>query len=327
MKHANSKEILEHFLNKRINIELASAIFDQITSQYTSGEFRDLRSKIDRDSNQIWLGIEKLKEKAIKEGEFSASIIPTIITAERARNFLFSNEKSPTESEIYYWLYLTLSGLYSGPIIVNLSNVNEKTRDVFMKDILNQQIIVKTNKAINWKKLVKVCGPMPFAEYTFAFVFLNYFVYWCREKSREKLEGEKYLEQLGKRGAREIIQDILPDIGITNETCLYICQVKGKRTMDFIPKVKEFISRWYSDFFSNPNLKFPPIGRFLSSLYVIGSKESAETMNKFLYHFLRGEVNGELLEKLVILKADNILKNEKHWGIFEASNFFSKLDS
>lgn len=260
----------------------------------------------------------------IGDGEFSASIIPTIISARRARNFLFSNERKPTESEIYYWLYLTLSGLYSGPIIVNLTNVGEKAKDDFVKDIRSQEIIVKSNKAINWKKLVKICGPMPFREYTFAFVFLNYFVYWYREKLKEKLKREEYQKKLSEMGVTQVV---MSDLGVADEACLYVCVVRGKRTMDFIPKVKEFISRWYSNFFSNPDLEYPPLGRFLSSLYVIGSEESAEIMNKFLYYLLRGEINGELLEKLTILKADNILKNEKRWGIFEASNFFSKLDS
>jgi hypothetical protein len=114
---------------------------------------------------------------------------------------------------------------------------------------------------------------------------------------------------------------------VPNDTVLLVCKMRGKRAVDLIPRAREFMNRWYSDFiaYETTEITDPPLGRFLSSLYVRGSEESENALDKFLFYLLRGEVNGEILEELINLKVEESMKKTKPLPMLRARYFFSRL--
>jgi hypothetical protein len=146
-------------------------------------------------------------------------------------------------------------------------------------------------------------------------------VFWFRNK--QQVEQRDFAENLRKKG---IIDEDIPElVEVKEDTALVVYSVPmgKKRTVEFIPKTKSFIARWYSSFLTNPMIQQPPLGRFLSSLYVPNSKESSSVMNKFLLYLLRDEVAGILLEQLLTMKTEGISKAIR--PLSHAKFFFSKL--
>jgi hypothetical protein len=99
-----------------------------------------------------------------------------------------------------------------------------------------------------------------------------------------------------------------------------------KRSMYFISRLSSYIQRWYGDYFTSDE-EYPPLGRFISSLYEPNDDYSAYLLNKFLYDFLRNRVNSHLLLELVRRRADRIFAGERTIPILEARYFFSRLSS
>jgi hypothetical protein len=330
MKKKNMKirERLMYFLKNKTNNQCAKNIFNMLTAQYTSGEMKAIRKRIEKNSSKVIDGIEFLKTKVLEDKEFSASIVPTIISSGSARNFLFSNEKEPTEDEVYEWLYLTLTSLYSRTYLVNLINVNEETKKCFREELLSTRVMLPDRRGIDAKQLNKVCPvPLCSGEHVLAFSILNYFVYWCKQ---QLLQGKEV------KNLEKIIRDLLPNLelqwGITDETALIIFDVpRQKKKMYYIPKVNGFIQRWYAEYFIDPKQISPPLGQFMASLYVMNPryrKVSEDLLNKLTYYLLRNEPHGEILEKCVLLKTESILadkQQKRKMGIRCADMFYSKI--
>lgn len=325
-----ARKKLNEYLRKEVHRISASAIFDRLTRQCTAGKIKEIKKKIrGGELEYLQQGIEYIKNSILGKREFIAYLVPTVVSYEKARSFLFSSEKEPTEEDVYNWLYLLLTGMYGisqrNLFVVNLLNVREEMKSKFFKGLVHDGIFIPKKGGMDLKRLSAICqGPMPFiGEHTFAFLYLNYFINFCKERIQE--ESEKYdLQKWGLAG-------LLDDLGVTNETTLLSIEIPSrgeKSKMYFVPKVAEFATRWYSEFFSNPDIKYPQLGRFISSLYVIHPQYrefSAGLLNKFLYYLPHGRVNGELLEKLIRFKATYVMETGEARTISEARYFFSKL--
>jgi hypothetical protein len=223
---------------------------------------------------------------------------------------------------------MLLSGLYSGTCVLNLIDVDEKAKDKFRRSLISDRVMFADRRGVNREMLSQVCqGSIPSGEHVFAFAFLNYFLYWWKNQMKtelEKLEKKKRGDLLDEMG---LPRSLIEDWRITDETTLVVFDFpREKRKMYYIPKMKDFIQKWYSDFFLDPGIEFPPLGMFVSSLHAKEYRNlSGPLLNKFLYYLLRGSVNGELLEKLVSLKTKYIVSIKRGVGIIYGKNFFSKL--
>jgi len=319
------KTLLDKLLKSPVNRMCAAQIFFKLTSQHNTGEMSKIRQVIKKDPQTLERGIEFLKEKALKRKEFSASIIPTIIGSGRARSFLFANEKEPSEDEIYSWLYITLSSLYSGNNLVNLINVDEQGKMAFKRELLSHKILTADNRGIDLKKLYGECPvPISTGEHTFAFSIVNYFIFWCKNKLMDKEENwEKIPDSLKFFVSRWGISD---DAGLI----VFYLPARRKSRLHLFPSLRSFIGNWYADYLREPSRKPPHLGRFMASLYVSNRDrkvKSAALVNKLAYSLLRGEVAGDVLEKNVLLKTENILSKNRsrETGISNAKAFFRNL--
>jgi len=99
-----------------------------------------------------------------------------------------------------------------------------------------------------------------------------------------------------------------------------------KRSMHFIPRLSSYIQRWYGDYFTSDE-EYPPLGRFISSLYEPHDEYSAYLLNKFLHEFLKLRVDGRMLVELVRRYADRVFAGERTTPLLEARYFFSKLST
>jgi hypothetical protein len=97
-----------------------------------------------------------------------------------------------------------------------------------------------------------------------------------------------------------------------------------------VPKLKEFILKWYKKYLEDEE-ETPYIVKFIFSLYIADEQYkdlSASLLNKFLYYFLNGYVNGELLDKLVNLKIFYELREQRRkkiYGFSKANEFFREI--
>ena len=310
---------IANYLKSPVNRANTLRIFNMITSQYKRNtEVGNLREKARNDDSKLFPAIQGLQEKILRDGEYSASVIPTVISSDEARNLLFSNETKPTKESVYYWLYHILTGFASGYSVVNLANLDENAKEDFRNDLIQRKGIF--GGRVERTVLQEVTGRLPFTEYAFAFELLNYFVFWFHNK--QLAERSDDVVNLRKMGVRD--EDIPERIGVREDTALVVYAIPQgkKRRAEFIPRTKSFITRWYSDFLASPTTQQPPLGRFLSSLYASGSKESTSVMNKFLLYLLRDEVDGMLLEKLLSMKINALPRIAK---LPYAKFFFSRL--
>ena len=273
--------------------------------------------------------IEYLIEDALTNKRYTASLIPTIISPQLAPNFWFKFEKSPSENEIYKFLYLLLTGVYKGNYILNLEGISPKLINDFREKLLNKnEIILQRGKESEGISIGAISGKFGIRvqhryipEFLLGFLFISYFISWIREK-----EGEQRVKELiEKFGLPKLIEES----GITDEVALVIFVLqRQKKKMYYIPKIKNFISKWYKDFLEGKE-EIPSILKFIFSFYILDKNYreiSLSLINKFLYYFLQGYVNGELLAKLVELKTSYELKRKgKIYGISNAKQFFSKL--
>jgi len=320
LSNVSYEERIASYLQNPVNRANAVTIFSMITSQYKRNtEVGILRQEAFNDNSKIMSSIERLQEKILKDEEYSASIIPTVISSDEAKNLLFSNEIKPTKESIYFWLFCILTGFASGSSIVNLANLDENAMKDFRSELIKRKGILRGR--VDRIVLQEITGRLPFTEYSFAFELLNYFVFWFRNK-RLAEQGD-FSENLRKMGVTD--EDIPELVGVKDDTALVVYSIPmgKKRRVEFIPRTKNFIARWYSSFLTNPTVQQPQLGRFLSSLYVPGSKEFRSVMNKFLFYLLRDEVDGPLLEELLNMKIDELPKTVR--PLWHAKFFLSKL--
>lgn len=271
--------------------------------------------------------VEEMINNALKRGRYEAWFLPTVISPEKASNFYIGKE-SPTPEEIYKFLYLLISGIYRDQYIVNLDNADEKVVSDFREDLIKEKkaIILSGGKeGINIKKVLNDLGikvsPV-LTEFIFTFIIVSYFVYWI--KTSKKKEWSERWKEIG-------LDSTLETLGITDDTTLVIFSVpKQKKEVYYVPKLKEFILKWYKKYLEDEE-ETPYIVKFIFSLYIADEQYrdlSASLLNKFLYYFLNGYVNGELLDKLVNLKIFYELRErgrKKIYGFSKANEFFREI--
>jgi hypothetical protein len=271
--------------------------------------------------------VEEMINNALKRGRYEAWFLPTVISPEKASNFYIGKE-SPTPEEIYKFLYLLISGIYRDQYIVNLDNADEKVVSDFREDLIKEKkaIILSGGKeGINIKKVLNDLGinvSPDLTEFIFTFIIVSYFVYWI--KTSKKKEWSERWKEIG-------LDSTLETLGITDDTTLVIFSVpKQKKEVYYVPKLKEFILKWYKKYLEDEE-ETPYIVKFIFSLYIADEQYrdlSASLLNKFLYYFLNGYVNGELLDKLVNLKIFYELRErrrKKIYGFSKANEFFREI--
>ena len=261
--------------------------------------------------------ITYLVNNAITKKRYTSSILPTIVSPQQAPNFWFKNEKKPTKEEIYRLLYVLLSGfyrvLYKGDyIIINIGNIDISIREKFRKSLIEENVLIfpeeNTKGGINVSEIfnkLKISG-FPSSEFSFSLLVLSYFVDWLKSTS----EFSVFMRRMKNMG----IPVILDEVGINDTVTLIICNLsRQKKETYVIPRLKDFIARWYGDFLNNKTESIDLI-LFLSSIYVRHEdyQEISEKMvNKFIYYLLRGNVSGELLVNLINLKVKYELRERK----------------
>jgi len=320
MSDRTYKKKIADYLHSPVNRANAVTIFSMITSQYkTNTDVGRLRQEVLKDNSRLMLAIERLQEKILQDEEYSASIIPTVISSGEARNLLFQNEIRPTAEGVYFWLFYILTGFASGFSIVSLINLDDKAIEDFRNDLIQRKGILRGR--VDRLIFQEITGRLPFSEYAFGFELLNYFVFWFRNK--QLMEKAQFEEDLKKMGVTD--EEIPKLVGVKDDAALVVYSIpRGKkRRAEFIPRTKNFIARWYSSFLTNPNIPQPQLGRFLSSLYVSSSKESRGFMDKFLLYLLRDEVDGTLLDEMLGIRVDEMTKSVR--PLSYARFFFSKL--
>jgi hypothetical protein len=317
-------ENYKQLLNKHVSQYplLAGSVLSRITSQYNMGEWRDLRRMAAAgDQAAIHALIDKLVEKAMGEQEYSASIIPTMLSSSVARSMKMLGGEIPSPSSVYFWLYTQLSSIPVSNTLINVQNVGEEFRHSFFTSLIDEEAIKEGKVGIRVEKIREVLGPIgrrfPIDyEFCATFTIFNYFCYWL------KLERIPF-ERLGVSDLSTLIVITVPmRAGKGRKGAIR----EVKRSMYFISRLSSYIQRWYGDYFTSDE-EYPPLGRFISSLYEPNDDYSAYLLNKFLYDFLRNRVNSHLLLELVRRCADRIFAGERTMPILEARYFFSRLSS
>jgi hypothetical protein len=318
--------LLMEFLHDKQNKKYSAKILEKLTEQYRLGMIAEIRregSFVER-MNEI---IESLVKDAIKKKKYTSSIIPTVVSSDKAPNFWFQNEKAPTTEEVYRSLYLLLTSLYQGNYVVNLDNVNEAVLREFRSSLIKKNILL-TNEDISGIDMKKIRGELgirffPNTEFGFSLLILSYFVSWIKAKEKEDPVWIQRINELG-------LSSTLSELSLDDTLTLVTYNIrKQKKEMYITPRLKSFVLKWYEEFLTGKE-DYPYILSFLSSLYVIHKnyrKISDPLMNKFIYYLLRENVNGELLTDIVNLKIEFELKETKGrpFPIRQARKFFANL--
>lgn len=325
----NYKNELEKFLEKESNRVYSANILNKLIRQITVGEIADIKksSSFVDDMDKI---IDVIVKRAYEKG-YSASFIPTVISADDAPNFYIGREYNPTDTEIYRFLYLLLTGLYSKNYIFNIDNVSRDALDDFREYLINEKLMIFSDKGgsgIDNKKLMKeIKCRIPYTEFTFAFLMLFKFCNWIKDMIHKKTGYKEELEELGLQSFLE------KEIGIGDDATLVIFNIerRGKRSMYFFPRMTSLMSRWFSEYILKHEEESPSIIRFVFSTYISDKKysdKSRSLINKFLFYFLNTYVNGEILDDMITMKISYELskkRGERVYGVYGAGEFFRRL--
>lgn len=292
-----------------------------------------LTIKIGKTREKLELRVEELYDKmenvcefivrkALAEG-YNAMVVPFMISVDQAPNFYIFKER-PTEEELYWWLYHLLSGVHYGDIVVNIANLPEESRKKFREYLIEEKfLIVGDGKGVNTKEILSRIGAPSLSkvylneEFILGLLFLSYFAkFWALQKGMESVE-------VFKNKLKQLISD---DVSLL----VFILSREKKRVYIF-PRLDSLITRWYDDLLSaDMSTLVPKISSFIFSFYIREkeyAKLAAILLNKFLYYFLSGYINGEILCKLIEVKISYELKKGKTYGFRRGSSefFFSRL--
>jgi hypothetical protein len=322
------KKLLEDFLKEESNRQYALPIFERLTQAIRHGEIADMikqgREKIVKRMPEIF---EKMKDDALKKKRYVAHIFPTIISPQQAPNFYIGKEV-PTEEEIYRFFYLILSGIYKGPYIINIDNVDEKIRNEFRSYLIREEKLIlpgKKGEGVDIPKILNDLGIQvapQLDEFIYSFIIFSSFASWIK-KIEERGNLIKEIEELG-------LSSVLEKVGVNDDATLIIFYIpRQKKEMYIIPKIKNLLLTWYEDYLKGKE-DYPSVVKFIFSNYVSDKqyrKLSASLLNKFLYYFLNGYVNGELLNKLVNTKIyyEFRKKSKRIYGFVNSKQFFARI--
>lgn len=301
----------------------AASIVDMITRQIRtkSSKVRRLKERIPKDPSLVLNIIDELAESAVRKRFYSYSLYPSNIKPEEAPNLHLFRVAPRDLNEAFMYLYPVVTGIKYGNYVVNLSG---GIRDIIrmFKTYLIYDVINLMN--LEWSELKKLSEKinsrlgrwmnlkLSNSEFYVAFKIINYFCIWMKES-----------------GAYKGIE--LPD----NVMLLIYNYRRGRGGVHTIPRLGSFIRRWYGDFLADEDRERPRIEGFIDSLITrfkdpVKNKfkvdERTESLiNKFLYYFVNGHVNGELLNELMNIKVKAILDDKIKFGFSNVNYFLSNL--
>lgn len=314
------RSLFQHLKSKKIN--------DKTIGKYLEDEYL-LSEKIP----EIF---EILKNEAIKNKQYPACFFPTIISKKDAPNFYLFKEY-PSEDEIYKFFYLLITGIYHRTkdelYVVNIDSQNENLFKNFREFLINENILIipkkieKSMSGINIDSIVsklnlKIFKGINFSrEFIFSFIVVSSFALWIKENLNKKIYKEELEKEIG-------VELILDSLDINDNINLIVFKLsrskKTKKEMYSISRLRKIIVKWYKDFIEDRE-KSPAIVQFIFSFYY-NDDYCLDRLNKFLYYFLNGHINGELLDKLINFKISYELnRKKKPFGIINAKKFFLTL--
>lgn len=321
----------KEFFKEEINKNFAYPIFSRfLFGQITGGEKRKKLNDINYYRKHFFDLIEELYE--LDEGlkEYTASFFPTLIAPKQAENFYLRNERKPDKEELYCYLYLISSGIYTNNgFLINLLTEKEEGWESFVKKLKNEEAAIFIKKENNYpnglKKeflmkylYVKINFP-PITKNIFIFILINFFVvWWLKEKNKITISS---LDDLDKK---------LEKAGIDKTATLVLFDYSGreKKKVFFYPRINKFIEQWYFDYLKTGDKKHIFLPKFLSN-FLINDKQfkdlSLSYLDKFLYYLLRGHINGEILDKLINLRIKYNFKNKIYYPILGADKFYASI--
>jgi hypothetical protein len=327
----NFREELENYFKNKTNRRYSLPIMQNLVAQY---KMDTPIGKLRNNPDKLMQICDLLVKDCLKQERYTASVVPTIISPQMGRNFYLENEKKPTEEELFEFLYLIMTGIYKGSYIINIANARPELMNDFRDYLINREKVIFTGNKDKTDKTVGIrltefqqlfinqrLYP-PITEFTFTFLVIAYFLWWVKERSLSK--NDNYLAKMGWEG-------LLDKFDIRDDTVLIIYGLGGrkKKVMYSISRLKSLISRWYKDYLENKE-KYPSIVNTVFSFYIWDKNYrdlSIDLLDKFIYYFLDGYINGEVLDKLMTLKLQYELNKDKNkvYGISAARDFFKKL--
>lgn len=322
------------FFEKESNKNYAYPIFSSfIFGQLRGSSGGKIREILDNPESYLKNFFQLFEDLAQKK-EYTASIFPTIISSKEAINFFLPGEKKPNREEVFQYLYLVSTGIYHRNIIINLITEKENKWESFLSKLKSEEsfIILTKNEnqqskkpsisvEINFNTLKKYIGCnipfIPLERNIFLLTIINFFVvWWLKEKNKIKINS---LEEIGKV--------LTSKIGLSDNAVLIVFEKRRneKTKVFFYPRLSRFIQKWYSEYLKTGKEEDNYLPKFLFSLVDFDDERSINYLDKFLYFLFRGNVNGEILEKLLNLKTKLIINLRKEgkqvFPILEVSKF------
>lgn len=323
----NYKTMLEGYLSDRLNRKYSAEILRRLLQQrfrkgmYVIGKGSQAKRFSQMDLYTKSFEVCNSLVAHVKSKGYDASVVPTMISNELAPNFRIQ-ETLPNEGEIWRFLYLLVTGLHYRDFVVNLDKVPPELTKAFRQALIKNEYLVfqQDFTGLNVSKMfsdLKV-PKMPSEEFIFSFLVLTYFIkFW-----KERKQYEELLEYLPSSYR---MVDYPP---LSDEATLVVFSLpREKKKMFMFSRLQSLIARWFID----DSNDVPSIAKFVFSLYIPDKKyrdKSVGLLNKFLYYLLRNEVNGDLLDKLIVDKISfELTREEKPYGIKSALQFLGFLDS
>jgi len=322
----NYKTLLEDYLQNELNRKYSAKILSKLLQQ----RFRKGMYVIGRGSQAKRFSEMELYSKSfevcnslvahVKSKGYDASVVPTTISNDLAPNFRIQ-ETLPDEGELWRFLYLLVTGLHYRDFVVNLDKVPPELTNAFRQVLIKNEYLVFRQEftGLNVQKMLSdlKVPKMLLKEFIFSFLVLTYFIKFWKDR-------KQYKELLESLPSNLRMVDYPP---INDDATLVVFSLpREKKQMFIFPRLQGLIARWFEYDFDD----VPSVAKFVFSLYIPDKKyrdKSLGFLNKFLYYLLRNEVNGDLLDKLIIDKISFELKREeKPYGIKSALHFLRSLD-
>ena len=174
-----------------------------------------------------------------------------------------------------------------------MDNVDENLKDKFRKDLIREELLIlpgKKGEGVNIKKMLNYLDirvTPQLKEFIYSFILISFFTSWIKSIKRTE-EWIKEVEKLG-------LHSVLEKSGIKDDTTLVIFYIpRQKKEMYYIPRLKNLLLTWYGDYLEGKE-DYPSVVKFIFSTYISDKQYrelSSSLLNKFLYYFLNGYVNG-----------------------------------
>lgn len=249
--------------------------------------------------------------------QYSTHIFPAILTRERAANFWLSGEPEiPSENEAWKGIYLLLSSVSVGNVLINLDNISNEGRIAWRRLLFSED----PSQFYNGIRSTFNLHSKNWEQFFIALLAISFFTSRIRERIQKSNLGlDEYLHELQK------------EYSITDETSLVIFQLgRVKKEVHYFTKLTSFIRTWFKDYIEGLEQE-PSLVKFLDSLTATDPKNKAKAVTflreKLIFHLLRhNNINGKLLLQLVMIKLEDSLKKDKKlYGINYPKQFFAKL--